>query len=53
MSWTESKVYVGLWRDAIKSAPAFAESAPLTREYEDRLYTHYGRPPLLAAGRGT
>jgi hypothetical protein len=45
VSWTESKVYVGLWRDAIKSAPAFAESAPLTREYEDRLHTHYGRPP--------
>ena len=45
VSWTESKVYVGLWRDAIKSAPEFAESAPITREYEDRLYTHYGRPP--------
>jgi len=45
VSWTESKVYVGLWRDAIKSAPEFGESAPITREYEDRLYTHYGRPP--------
>ena len=45
VSWTESKVYVGLWRDAIKSAPEFSESAPITREYEDRLYTHYGRPP--------
>jgi len=45
VSWTESKVYVGLWRDAIKSAPEFVESAPITREYEDRLHTHYGRPP--------
>ena len=45
VSWTESKEYVGLWRDAIKSAPEFGESAPITREYEDRLYAHYGRPP--------
>jgi hypothetical protein len=26
-------------------APPFAESAPLSRDYEDRLYAHYGRPP--------
>ena len=45
VSWIDSKVYVGLYRDAIKTAPIFTESAPLTREYEDRLYVHYGRPP--------
>ena len=45
MSWTDSTVYVDLCRDAIKSGPEFAESAPITREYEDLLYTHYGRPP--------
>ena len=45
VSWTDSKVYVGLSREAIKKAPEFVESAPITREYEDRLHRHYGRPP--------
>jgi hypothetical protein len=45
VSWIDSKVYVGLYRDAIKTAPSFAESAPLTREYEEQLHAHYGRPP--------
>ncbi len=31
--------------EAIQDAPAYAESAPITREYENRLYFHYGRPP--------
>ena len=45
VSWTDSKVYVGLSRDAIKNAPEYAESTPITREYENRLHLHYGRPP--------
>jgi len=45
VSWKDSKVYVGLSREAIKSGPEFVESAPITREYEDRLYLHYGLPP--------
>jgi hypothetical protein len=45
VSWTESKVYVGLSREAIKGAPEYVESMPITREYESRLYLHYGRPP--------
>ena len=45
VSWTDSKVYVGLTREAIKNAPEYAESMPITREYENRLYFHYGRPP--------
>ncbi len=45
VSWEESKVYVGLSRETIKSAPQFVDSTPITREYEDRLYSHYGRPP--------
>jgi hypothetical protein len=45
VSWTESKVYVGLTREAIKNGPEYAESMPITREYENRLYFHYGRPP--------
>jgi hypothetical protein len=45
VSWTDSKVYVGLSREAIKDAPEYVESRPITREYENRLYFHYGRPP--------
>jgi hypothetical protein len=45
MSWEDSKVYVGLSREAIKSAPELVDYTPITREYEYRLYSHYGRPP--------
>jgi hypothetical protein len=45
VSWPESKVYVGLSREDIKNGPEYVESMPITREYEDRLYSHYGRPP--------
>jgi hypothetical protein len=45
VSWADSKVYVALSRDAIKHAPEYIVSRPLTRDYEERLYLHYGRPP--------
>ena len=45
VSWKDSKVYVGLSREAIKGAPEYIESTPITREYENQLYFHYGRPP--------
>ena len=45
VSWTDSKVYISLSRDVVKNAPAFVESAPITREYEDQLHRHYGQPP--------
>ena len=45
VSWTDSKVYVGLSREAIQNGPEYVESKPITREYENRLYFHYGRPP--------
>ena len=45
VSWPESKVYVGLSREAIQNGPEYIESMPITREYENRLYSHYGRPP--------
>lgn len=48
VSWPESKVYSGLSREAIKSAPEYLLSRPLTRDYEHRLYAHYGRPPYWA-----
>lgn len=53
VSWPASKVYVGLTRDAIQNGPEYTESMPITREYENKLYFHYGRPPYwqLAAER--
>ncbi len=45
VSWGDSKVYTALTREAIQNAPEYVESAPITREYENRLYFHYGRPP--------
>jgi hypothetical protein len=44
VSWQDSKVYVGLYRETIKSGPEYIESMPITREFEKRLYDHYGRP---------
>lgn len=45
VSWTDSKVYTGLSRETIQSAPEYDESRPVDREYENRLHSHYGRPP--------
>lgn len=45
VSWADSEVSVALSREAIKTAPEYLLSRPLTREYENRLYAHYGRPP--------
>jgi hypothetical protein len=45
VSWPESKIYAGLFRQTIQDAPEYLVSRPLTREYESRLYFHYGRPP--------
>jgi hypothetical protein len=45
VSWSERKAYVGLTRDEIKSAPGWDSGAPPARDYEARLYGHYGRPP--------
>jgi hypothetical protein len=43
VSWSESKVFVKMTRQAIKDAPPYAPAAPLDREQEARLHEHYGR----------
>lgn len=45
VSWEESRVYVGASREAIQSAPEYVDTVPVTREYEDTLFLHYGRAP--------
>lgn len=43
VSWSDSRVYVDLSREAIKSGPEF-DPERLNRDYEERLYGHYHRP---------
>jgi sporulation protein YlmC with PRC-barrel domain len=43
VSWADSRVYVDLSREAIKSGPEF-DADLLNRDYEERLYKHYDRP---------
>jgi hypothetical protein len=45
VSWEESKVSVGLTREKIKGCPEYIESRSITRDYENQVYLHYGRPP--------
>ncbi len=45
VSWEKGSVSVGLSRETIKNGPEYVESMPITREYENKLYHHYGRPP--------
>ena len=45
VSWEEMKVFVAVTREAIKTCPEYVETLPITREYENKLYFHYGRPP--------
>lgn len=45
VSWEESKVFVAVTREAIKTCPEYVDMVSITREYENRLYFHYGRPP--------
>jgi hypothetical protein len=45
VSWTDSKVFIRLSREAIQSGPEYVESMPITREYEQLLYRHYDQAP--------
>ncbi len=44
LNWVDSRVYVGLDRESIKNAPRYEPSSVITREFEQELYDHYGRP---------
>ena len=43
VSWSESKVFVNLSREAIKQSPEYTEESLLTRDYETGLHRHYNR----------
>jgi hypothetical protein len=43
VSWPDSRVYVDLTKEGVKTAPEYDPDHPFEREHEDRLYQHYGR----------
>ena len=43
VSWSDSKVFVNLFRETIKQSPEYTEESLLTRDYETGLYRHYSR----------
>jgi hypothetical protein len=45
VSWAESKVYLDLTREAVKSSPPYDPAKPFAREQETGIHTHYGRKP--------
>lgn len=42
ISWSESKVFVDVSREKVKSSPEYDRAASLGRGYEERLHEHYG-----------
>jgi hypothetical protein len=50
VAWDESKVFLDLSCDAIKSSPEYADAFPPTREYEIGLYRYYDRQGYWADG---
>jgi sporulation protein YlmC with PRC-barrel domain len=43
VSWSESKVFVNLLREAIKRSPEYTDEYVMTRDYEAALHQHYKR----------
>ncbi|MHB1843981.1 MAG: PRC-barrel domain-containing protein [Deltaproteobacteria bacterium] len=50
ISWDERKVYVAISRQAIEQSPPWDGAAAVDREYEQRLFDHYGRPAHWVSG---
>lgn len=48
MSWPGDTITVDLTRQAVKSAPRYDSSAPPSRDQEEDLYRHHGRPSYWA-----
>ncbi|EDQ03259.1 hypothetical protein DSM14862_04156 (plasmid) [Sulfitobacter indolifex] len=48
IDWSDRKIFVDVTRYRVKAAPGFDPSMTLDREYEERMYTHYGYQPYWA-----
>ena len=49
VSWADSKVSVGLTRQAVQEAPPYDPAVPVDRALEEAIYDHYGRPGYWSA----
>lgn len=43
ISWMDHAVFVDLTRKAVQDSPPYDASKPVNREYEEKLYRHYGK----------
>jgi hypothetical protein len=41
--WDDHSVQVDLSKETVQNSPLYDEATPLSREYENSLYSHYGR----------
>ncbi len=53
VDWSKREVHVDLGREAIKSSPPWDSSRVIDRDYEARLYHHFGRADLPGAPPGS
>jgi uncharacterized protein YrrD len=44
VNWSESRVFVNVTREAVRTSPEYNPVTPLSKEYESRLFEHYGYP---------
>ena len=44
VDWFDSKLHVALTRAGVENSPEYKREQLINREYESRLYEHYGRP---------
>jgi hypothetical protein len=45
VGWAETRVYIDLDRSTVQRAPTYDPQTPITREYEEALFSHYTRRP--------
>src|SRR5262245_54727754 len=50
VSWPDSRVYVDMSREGVRTAPEYDADRPLEREYEARLFGHHKRPTYWDEG---
>ncbi|MFT7524948.1 MAG: hypothetical protein ACI9LY_000080 [Arenicella sp.] len=43
VSWANAKIYADMTQQQIKDAPVYDPDIPLSREYETKIFLHYGR----------
>ena len=45
ISWAEHSVEVSVSGEQLESAPVYPDDGPVTREYEEQYFSHFGREP--------